>query len=436
MYQIFILLTDVIEQMLISSIIFTLVPVKGSQTRKNTHYLFLSLLLLVMVRIANAFILFEGLSIYIVILLASVYMRLISNKKLPFIVLIIGLVFCAVFMNSGVTVNLICFFAGVDLIEYTQTPVLYALGVIGTKILLFAELFGCKKLLKRETLVFNSKKWSALIVVEYMVFSIMVIFYTQLLGGYSREMNVFGIVLTLILFFAELIVFIVLNREQKEKDRLQMNIEKMNFEQRYYAEALAQYKEMRRLRHDLKHFRELIGELASRNQNEDILHVLDAPEFAVLENHHMVVTGSSNLDYILNMKSALAEKRGIQIQYMIESMDLTFIEDSDLFVLIGNMLDNAIDHCAKEKNISFSIKEKKNAILLTVINSTDLPDTETTNALIPTSKSDALHHGYGLLSIKTIAEKYNGNFAYRVEKNQFKLVVSFVKSKNEELHQA
>ena len=43
----------------------------------------------------------------------------------------------------------------------------------------------------------------------------------------------------------------------------------MEFEQKYYAEALAQYNEMKRLKHDLKHMNDMIYDLASKNKNDD-----------------------------------------------------------------------------------------------------------------------------------------------------------------------
>lgn len=80
MYDAFVLFTDVLEQLLIAAMIFTVIPVKGSQTKVNYAFLILSLLLLVLVRVSNALILYEGWAIYIVVAIVSVYMRFLTDK--------------------------------------------------------------------------------------------------------------------------------------------------------------------------------------------------------------------------------------------------------------------------------------------------------------------------------------------------------------------
>lgn len=425
MYDAFVLFTDVLEQLLIAAMIFTVIPVKGSQTKVNYSFLILSLLLLVLVRVSNALILYEGWAIYIVVAIVSVYMRFLTDKKMPFIVLIVGFVFCIVFMNASVAIPAITLIFNIEFIDYAQSPELYVLGVIITKIMLLAEFLVCRKFFKNTDIVFDSKKWSSIMVIEYLVFSLLVAFFTQVFNGYSYEVNVIGIMLSLGLFIAELIAFAVLNREQKEKNQLYILLDKMEFEQKYYAEALAQYNEMKRLKHDLKHMNDMIYDLASKNKNDEILRVLNAPQYDLLKNQGLIVTGNGNLDYILNLKGSLCEKKGIQIQYVVEQVDLSFIEDMDLFVLIGNILDNAIEHCADNKTVSFTIKKKKNSILLTCINSTNLADTETKGGILPTTKENKQNHGYGLLSIKTIADKYHADFNYSIQNQEFKLVLRF-----------
>ena len=197
MYDAFVLFTDVLEQLLIAAMIFTVIPVKGSQTKVNYSFLILSLLLLVLVRVSNALILYEGWAIYIVVAIVSVYMRFLTDKKMPFIVLIVGFVFCIVFMNASVAIPAITLIFNIEFIDYAQSPELYVLGVIITKIMLLAEFLVCRKFFKNTDIVFDSKKWSSIMVIEYLVFSLLVAFFTQVFNGYSYEVNVIGIMLSL-----------------------------------------------------------------------------------------------------------------------------------------------------------------------------------------------------------------------------------------------
>ena len=89
----------------------------------------------------------------------------------------------------------------------------------------------------------------------------------------------------------------------------------------------------------------------------------------------------------------------------------------DLCVLIGNLLDNAIEATIKAeiKEISFNLTQKNNYIVLRMKNTTKNSDVK----IGKSTKSDGEHHGIGLNSINDIVDKYDGNMEFELKDGYF-----------------
>ena len=197
--------------------------------------------------------------------------------------------------------------------------------------------------------------------------------------------------------------------------------------EKYYKDALNQYNEVRRIRHDLKYLKnQLMACVASGDLNK-IKDLLSDDGTINIQTETPIITGNGSLDYILNIKAIDCQKKGYSIQFIIEHNDLSFIKESDLFILFGNMFDNAIEHCSKEnKHIKVMIRNQKGFIIIACSNPTDLSDITSNKSPLVTTKNDKLNHGYGMQSMKLITEKYDGIFTYKVENHTFILSSSFM----------
>ena len=90
-------------------------------------------------------------------------------------------------------------------------------------------------------------------------------------------------------------------------------------------------------------------------------------------------------------------------------------------ILLGNALDNAIEAVlgiAEEKKISVSVIKNGSLVTLSVKN----PVKENFVATnLKTTKKDKAMHGFGIESMKKIAEKYKGEIITEAEDGIFKL---------------
>ena len=96
----------------------------------------------------------------------------------------------------------------------------------------------------------------------------------------------------------------------------------------------------------------------------------------------------------------------------------------DLCVVLGNMLDNAIEASEKvtDRWINVSIGLRKNGLVIVVENSFDGIIKKNIHGNIISIKENKEHHGYGLKSIRKTVEKYDGELVVEIRGNIFRAV--------------
>ena len=135
------------------------------------------------------------------------------------------------------------------------------------------------------------------------------------------------------------------------------------------------------------------------------------------------------LDLILNKYIVVCSQKGIKFDYEVKTADLNYIDDSELSIILNNILDNAVEAAEKssEKRIEFSLRHVQNNMdLLSVINSCDNPPRHNDRQLL-TSKSDADKHGFGTKIIKKHVKSNNGRYEWKYDEQskEFHLTVMF-----------
>lgn len=178
--------------------------------------------------------------------------------------------------------------------------------------------------------------------------------------------------------------------------------------------------------HDLKHQIAALKLISDETQRNDSIHSL---EQAVMIYDAIAETGNKILDAVLTEKSLLCESQGIELTYMADGTCLDFMDAVDLYTMVGNTLDNAVEGAGQlsdteQRTISLMIFSRAGLVFFQVENyyqgelSFDGP-------LPRTSKSDLDYHGFGLKSIQNIAEKYGGFLTVQAEDHVFMLRVTF-----------
>ena len=139
---------------------------------------------------------------------------------------------------------------------------------------------------------------------------------------------------------------------------------------------------------------------------------------SIIEKSSKVIdTGHPSIDSIIENKLNRCEELNINAKLSYQYKEPVTINEIEISVIVGNILDNAIESCQKvtdtNKDIWGSITVDKHDIIINIKN------TAMNSNNLKTSKSDKKSHGYGLKSIKHIAKKYNGYAKFSFGDNIF-----------------
>ena len=177
--------------------------------------------------------------------------------------------------------------------------------------------------------------------------------------------------------------------------------------------------------HDMKHQIAAISQMENGGSRRDAyVHELESILHAA---ETYAETGNEALDTILTEKGLYCKTHAIQWSCVADGSFLTFMDVVDLYTLMGNALDNAVESVEKTEDekkrfISVNIRQEKGFALIQIKNHME-GKLHFRENLPVTSKDDAANHGFGIKSIRSIVEKYHGTMTVTADNNIFVLTI-------------
>lgn len=139
-------------------------------------------------------------------------------------------------------------------------------------------------------------------------------------------------------------------------------------------------------------------------------------------------TGNPALNTILSEKRLYCAAHGISLTCTADGAALSFLDPVDIYVLFGNLLDNAIEAVERledaEKRVISLTACTRGGFLLVRTDNYFSGGLRLEDGLPQTSKENKAYHGFGVRSIRHIAEKYGGAFSVEAEEDVFVALVS------------
>ena len=144
-------------------------------------------------------------------------------------------------------------------------------------------------------------------------------------------------------------------------------------------------------------------------------------------------TGNEALDVLLTENSLRCSEAGIRLTYMGNGADLGFMQVMDVYSLFGNAISNAVEAVEKlqdpEKKIIDIVSECRGDLVSIHISNFFDGELRMEDGMPLTSKTEEEgFHGYGMKSMKLIAEKYGGSLSASADGDLFTLDVYLMKS--------
>lgn len=189
----------------------------------------------------------------------------------------------------------------------------------------------------------------------------------------------------------------------------------------HYAEVENMYKQIRGWRHDYRNHIQIMKAYASVGDLEAIKHYLDELDTDLSTVDMVIKTGNAMADAILNSKISLARSKEIEVHADAHIPLALTMSDLDLCVIIGNLFDNAIEASLKlpkeERLIRIYMDIKNTQLYISFTNFTAGKKLSKINGRFFTTKGEG--HGFGLVRIDDIVERYGGYLSRNSEDGAF-----------------
>ncbi|MEF2563007.1 MAG: GHKL domain-containing protein [Negativibacillus sp.] len=169
------------------------------------------------------------------------------------------------------------------------------------------------------------------------------------------------------------------------------------------------YMTMRGWRHDYHNHLQALKAQLSMGQTELAQEYLGRLEQDLDSIRQLVETGNVSLDAILNSKLSYAQKQQISLHYKATVPPKLSVSDIDLCVLLGNLIDNAVEACeqlpVEQRFLRLYIGIFRKQLYISVTNATGELVRKLDEEYITTKRGT---HGHGLKRINNTVEKYGG----------------------------
>lgn len=214
--------------------------------------------------------------------------------------------------------------------------------------------------------------------------------------------------------------------KQKEAQQAKLLVTQIDSIRRHIEQVEDLYHHIRSIKHDMTNHILTLEKLYEGSKIEEAERYSKNIKMELAQMTGEIESGNPVTNVILQEFAKEAENRGIlfhsEYYYPVDSN----IDAFDISVIVNNGLQNAMEHASggKEKRISIVSYQRNNAYIIEICNSfigTLQWDPESGLPLTSKEKTDG--HGYGLLNIRCVTEKYAGDLDITLKDGEFCLCI-------------
>ena len=260
-------------------------------------------------------------------------------------------------------------------------------------------------LFKRDEWILVSSSFTITFIIAFFLYSLSIELWNQL---YIFIAIVVLLIALDVVAFKFMIKINQKNTEQTENELLKLSLKQKS---EMIEKIKVQYDNLSEMRHDYVHELAYIqGVLEDKNYIKLEAYIKERLSSEKLKGYNYIFTSNKVIDSVINYKFSIAERKGISVVCTLTA-DIPEAFERDISIILSNLLDNAIEASEKLKNakpeIILNILEKsgyysiliKNRIAESILSE---------NRKLHTTKADKQHHGYGLKTVRILAESHNG----------------------------
>ncbi len=227
----------------------------------------------------------------------------------------------------------------------------------------------------------------------------------------GKDMNPLYLAVVFGLLYTNIVIVYYTNRIKKqEQDKADAALAAHHYamQEEYYEQLHAQQEETRALWHDIgKYLRAMQADAQAGETLLQLQEKVDSVTTVVDVNNRAV-------SVILNDYLTAANDIQAKLAFDVQVPSELFVTAADLYILLGNTLDNALDACMclpeTQREIRLQLRQHNDILFYRITNPCATEQTE---------KKYSQFHGYGLRNVGQCVEKYHGSLSITKENGQF-----------------
>lgn len=221
-----------------------------------------------------------------------------------------------------------------------------------------------------------------------------------------------------------LIVFAIINSHQKISARIEADFSRkiISTGQEHYQKINEMYEELSILRHDQKYHLKALSKIAESGNIEEMKKYLALAEAQIPENTLFYYCKNSVFNALLGSYDERCAKFDIKFDVSLNIPDELPISDYEMCIIMGNLLENAVEACQKlksERKIKIAANTQGTHLAVMAENTFNGNVTEEGGQPVSTKNEG----GFGLRSVRAVSERYNGNVLIEWDKEIFTVYV-------------
>lgn len=353
-----------------------------------------------------------------IILILSAYIWLIKESVMKKLLVFFIVMFYAVtvFLIVNITYSFL-YPDQVDTTIYPYTVRFLVLYSIVTAVLLPLLLVIVIRPLKEYIQIIDTKniRREFFIVTFFTVFYFIMTVYYAIITG---KAGIFGYFSTPMIFMTldQILIYWLIFRESVRRKYDSEQRRAMEIQQLQYEKIVGDMENTRRMRHDMRHHYNSLNDMLDRGQLDEMKDYLSKLIDTTVKRDNEVYCKNMTVNGLLQYYIGIARDEGIKCEVSAECDDLA-IEPSDLTVLFGNTMENAIKACKKcpeNRRISIRLGTVQGSFAIEISNScTEVQLDRHFHSEEKFLPAEAFLVGsgsrYGLRSIAHTAQKYSGS---------------------------
>lgn len=404
-------------------------PPKYNKKKDISAGIAAAFLLVASIGLSDRFALFSQYTVLIDLLITFVYAMLFLQSRWYRKVFLIGIYTVVLLGTSVLAMGFFVNILKVDAVRLVSAGDPFRVAMIMVAKLLLAAVVAVAAVFKDHVMLLQ-KVGVWILTAPCLAISLGVLLFKIIVEFYKQTADIVWIIWLLLLICALCIMSFWLAygayQGKQQKKRSEYLRKQMNVQQQTYKHQYENIRKVRKTQHDMKHRLVVIEQLLiekdyerAQSYTKEFLAELDAvKEFKY---------GDNTLSTLLLIKEETARERGVRMEINAEAINTTRVSEMDLTMIVGNLLDNAIEAAEKVEDHPevYVIIKTKSVLYISVKNRVKDTDIIKTGKPDYTTKENTLLHGFGIACIRELVDRNGGRLDMEASDGWFRTEIFF-----------